>query len=197
MCEGGLGCVRLRAKFILPPEAVKEITWDQVNGEELLPSQYGMVSYHDDAATIEWKRQIQLNKHAILATMQSENKHPLEKLIKVVGRARLLGAYLPGSENQMVEPLTKGMDQSVPGIAKKADMRLQVLADAERRMGPCAASLRMAMSRWGGLSTLAQKKAIVYEMSERFSHLMQTAAELNMHHVSSPLRTPPRAASVG
>lgn len=39
------------------------------------------------------------------------------------------------------------------------------------------------MSRWGALVTLAQKKALVIEMSSRFSRLMQTAAELNMHHV--------------
>ena len=43
------------------------------------------------------------------------------------------------------------------------------------------------MSRWGSLVTIPQKKALVIEMSERFSRLMQTAAELNMHHVRDPV----------
>jgi hypothetical protein len=70
--------------------------------------------------------------------LAEDDKHPLEKLKKVVGRAKKLGSYLADSEGAFLEPITKGMDQEIQGIAKEADMRLKVMEDAEQRMGPCA-----------------------------------------------------------
>lgn len=67
-----------------------------------------------------------------------DTKHPIDKLRKVVTRARHLGSYLPNSEGAFLEPLSSGMDATIEGIAKEADMRLKVLQDAESRMGPCA-----------------------------------------------------------
>jgi hypothetical protein len=70
--------------------------------------------------------------------LAEDNKHPLEKLQKVVGRAKQLGSYLPNSESAFLEPIGKGMDSEIQGMAKEADSRLKVLEDAEHRMGPCA-----------------------------------------------------------
>ena len=65
------GHVRVRVKFILPKTKAKPVRWSEVQGTDLLPMQYENVSYHDNAAAVEWKRQIQvsLESHGVWCMM--------------------------------------------------------------------------------------------------------------------------------
>jgi hypothetical protein len=55
------GHVRVRVKFVLPRTKKVPQKWNEVRGTDLLPQQYENVSYHDNAAAVEWKRLIQVS----------------------------------------------------------------------------------------------------------------------------------------